>query len=190
VSGFSGQISYFTLLKTQRQLVTELDPFFEILVEERPYHEGRVLLAKDFGERWTLEGGMWIRELDDDDKEGTFNHEYRRYFMTPILHDWPLDKSDLSVTAELWEGERQAVRTYGLEITHDFSDDLQIELGSEYALFKFSPAFGEEREQVRTVYLRGNYDLTENLLADLRLEFESDDSDTYRTLRAGLRWRF
>jgi hypothetical protein len=188
--GLRAQLSYFTLVKTQRQLVTELDPFFSIIREERPYHEWRVLVSKDFGERWTVEGGAWLRELDEDSDESAFNHEFRRFFVTPALHDWPLEGTHASVTAELWEAEDQAVRTYGFDLTQDIGKRVRASVGSEYALFKFSPFFGEEREQVRSVYLRGSADLTSTLRADVALSLESDDRDTYRTLLVGLRWRF
>ncbi|MBI1849557.1 MAG: hypothetical protein HYR85_04380 [Planctomycetes bacterium] len=188
--GWRGQVSYFALVRTQRELVTEFDPFFAVLKEEDAYSEWRMLLSKDLGERLTIEGGVWFRELRQQEDEGAFNHDFRRVYLTPTLHDWPLDDTDLSVTAELWEGENQAVRTYGLEASHVFSKDLRASLGSEYALFKFSPFFGEERQDVRTAFARAYYDVTESLRADVGVEFETDQQDSYRTLRVGLRWRF
>ncbi|MEW6744938.1 MAG: hypothetical protein AB1486_19465 [Planctomycetota bacterium] len=188
--GCSAQASYFTLLTTQRQLVTEFDPFFTILKEERPYHEWRVLLSKDIGERWTVEAGFSLRELRDDDEEGAFNHEYRRFHLTPTLHDWPLSSMDLSLTAELWEAEDQAFRSVGFEAAKDVTDDLRVELGSEFELFKFDPLLGDEREDVRSHYVKGQYELSDAVRTEVGLAFESDEQDTYRTMQVGLRWRF
>jgi hypothetical protein len=189
-SGWRGQLSWFALLRTQKQLVTEFDPFFPLLREENAYSELRALLSKDLGERFTLEGSFASRQLHDDGNEGPFNHEFWRLSLTPTIHDWPVADTDVSVTGELWEGEDRAVRTVAFDVSHDFSKQLRASAGTEYALFEFSPFFGEEREDVETVYLRGFYALTAALRADASVDWETDSLDDYVTVRLGLRWRF
>ncbi|MEW6743650.1 MAG: hypothetical protein AB1486_12915 [Planctomycetota bacterium] len=190
LNSWRGSLQYFALLRTQRTLVTGLDPYTAVMKEERPHQTVNLLLEKDIDSMWTLGGGLSMRELTDDDEESTFNHEWRRLFVTPSLRGWPDQATDLSVTGELWEAEDQLYRTAGFAVGRDFSKDLRAELGSEYALFKFNEALGEEHEQVRTGYLRTRYDLRKDLRVDLDLELERDDQDTYRTLTLGLRWRF
>jgi len=189
-SGWSGQVSYFALLRTERRRVTEIDPFYEVLLEERPYHDARVLVTKDLGGQFSLTGEIAIRELENEGDEGTFNREFRRYSIGPDVHDWPLDGLSLSLTAEAWESDEKRVRTLGAAAAQEIGEDLRIEVGTEYSLFKFDPALGDEREDVRSVYVRGGYDVDESLTADVRLEIDDDDRDTYRTLRVGLLWRF
>lgn len=189
-TGWNGQLSYFTLLDTQKRLVTELDPYYEILLEEDPYHDGRILVSKDMGENFTLTGEVAIRELESDSDEGDFNHEFRRYALVPQVHDWPLEDTEISVTGEIWDTDDENIQTYGFAISHEFDDDIRADLGTEYALYKFDPLLADELDHVRSVYLRGRYDIDEALSVDLRLEIERDDTDTYNTMRVGLLWRF
>jgi hypothetical protein len=189
-NGWTGQFSFYALVNTQRQLVTEIDPYFQILEERRPYDEWRLLLSKDLNDRWTIDGGLWFTELVNSNDEGAFNHDFRRYYLTPTLRDWPWDRMSLSATAEIWWTSDQQVWSYGFDATRRFSDTLRVSAGSEYQLFKFDPLLGGERENVEDLYLRVRWDITKSLQADVGTEFEWDSQDAYRILRLGLGWRF
>src|SRR5262249_61330768 len=65
-NGWSGQVAYYKLFHTQKQLVTELDPYVEILGDYQPFNEWRLLLSKTLSEMWTIDGGIWVRKLEDD----------------------------------------------------------------------------------------------------------------------------
>jgi hypothetical protein len=189
-NGWSGQIAYYKLFHTQKQLVTELDPYVEVLGDEQPFSEWRLLVSKNLSEMWTVDAGIWFRKLEDDGDEGAFNHDFTRYYVTPTMHDWPLDRMSISVTGEFWDAEDQTVATYGFDITKELNDQLRLSLGSVYEMFKFSPFFGDEREDDTTIYLRGRWNMTENVHGDLDLEWETDSLDTYRTVRVAVGWSF
>ncbi len=188
--GLHLDVSYFTLLRTQRALVTEVDPYFLILREERPYDEWRALISQDIGDHVTIEAGFWIRTLREPTDEGVFNREFRRYFLSPRFYGWPDEGTSFSLTGELWNTDDEQIQSLGFDLSQELNEDLEVSFGSEYALYEFDPLFGGEREQVRTFYLRGDWDASDSVRLDLSLEHERDDRDSYRTLRIGCLWRF
>lgn len=180
-ASLGADISWRQLLKTQRQLAKGLDPYFEVLAEERPYYQAQASLWKEIGEQFTLTTGFALRELTDEGDESAFNHEFWRVHVTPTLRlaKW---KSELSVIGELWEAEEQAFRTLGFSARQPLGERLEVVAGSEYSLYKFSPVFGDERDDVRTWFLYTTYDFDENRALGLDFTWEVDDRDTYRTL--------
>ncbi|MEQ8763704.1 MAG: hypothetical protein RL885_07250 [Planctomycetota bacterium] len=188
--GLRADVTYFTLLRTQRRLVTEVDPFSPVLQQENPYDEWRVLLSKTLGEHFTIEGGVWFRELREPSDEGLFNREFRRYYLTPSLVGWPDEGTSLSLTGELWDTDREEIHSVGFDLSQALSDAFEVSFGSEYALYKFDPLLGGEREQVRIFYLRADWDASDSVRFDIALSHERDDQDSYRTLRLGCLWRF
>ncbi len=98
--------------------------------------------------------------------------------------------AEFSLIGELWEAEAQSYRTFGALYSQKIGDKLDIDLGSEYSLYKFSQFFGDENEDVRTWFLRARYDISEK--SSLRIDFswEVDDRDTYKILSFKHVWRF
>ena len=47
-----------------------------------------------------------------------------------------------------------------------------------------------DNEDDTTIYLRGRWDITDNVRGDLDLAWETDSLDTYRTVRVGVAWSF
>ena len=76
--------------------------------------------------------------------------------------------------------------------TNFISDAVSASLGSYYALYQ-TDSFGgvqEERDHVRTLYLRMRWHRTESTTWDARYDIEDAADTTYQTVRLGLTWAF
>lgn len=184
------QISYHELLTTQRDLTTELDPFFSSLLELFPFREAQVLLTKDLGERTTLVVGGDLRRVSDSGDVGRFNRDFERYHATGVRRDVVASGVSVSVSAEAWSGEDD-VRTWGASVDAPLAEHLDFSLGSFFSLYKFDIGVDdEERQDVRTNYLRLKQGWSERTSIEVSYEFEDNDLADVHILRLGLSHRF
>lgn len=182
--------SWFQLLKTQRDLAPEIDPFFTTLFELFPYYQARLLASKGFGEHLNVQAGLDVRRVDDEDDVGRFNRDVDRAFTTVTVADVTPARVDLSVTGESWNGAGSDIRTWGLDVTKRFGDDVRASVGSYYQLYKVDSFSVEERDHVRTAYALLRWHRTKATTWDVRYEIEDADDDTFQTARVGFSWSF
>jgi hypothetical protein len=191
-SDFSLTASWFRLLTAQKDQSLELDPYFTTLGELFPYHQGRVLASKGFGEHVNVQTGLDVRKVSDEDDQGQFNRDSNRIFATVTLIQLLPGDLDLSLTGERWNGDGSDIDTWGFDLSRRFGAKVTASLGSDYALYKFD-TFGdvqEERDNVRTAYLRVRWHRTETTTWDARYDIEDAAGTTYQTVRLGLTWAF
>lgn len=189
-AGLTLDLSYFQLLRTRKELVLELDPFFNALHEERPYHQVGVLGSKTLGEHFVLEAGLDARRVRDRADVGEFNRDFTRGHGTARVDDLLLEGLSLGATADLWSSNGQQVHTWGFDAAQKFAKTWRAELGSYYSLYKFDLQLDRERDHVRTYYAKLRHDPSKALTFSLQYELEDNDLDTYHALRAEAVWRF
>jgi hypothetical protein len=63
---------------TQQDRALEIDPYFTTLGELFPYHQGRLLASKGFGEHVNVQGVSTCATVEDQDDEGQFSTAMRR----------------------------------------------------------------------------------------------------------------
>jgi hypothetical protein len=186
------QAAFYELLQTQSELPLEIDPFYDQLLDYAPFYSMQLLASKGIAEWLSLQGGADLRRVSDSDDVGQFNRDLDRYYATAVLdgEPWePLADFALSLTGESWDSDGEEIRSYGADLACERGRS-ETSLGSYYSLYKFDVVSGEEREDVRTYYLRFARELGAATNADVRYEFEDSEFDDYHTLRLGLTWRF
>jgi len=183
-------LSYYELLRTQKGLGLELDPFFTTLFEQFPYRQARLLASKALGEALLLQGGADVRRVSDDSDVGQFNRDFERTFLTATVGEALPMRLSLSVTGEVWNSRNTDISTWGVDLSRSFGKSVDASLGSYYALFKYDLFSIEERDDVRTYYLVLRWKRTGASAFDLRYEFEDGDLGDCQTLRLGARWQF
>lgn len=186
----SFQASYYELLEAQRNFAFELNPFFSSLQTYFPYNQIGGLISKGIGDAFELELGANVRRVDDDADIGQFNRDFERYFMTASAHDVLAEGLALSLTGDVYESEGQDIRTWGADVSRAFDEQFELSGGTYYSLFKYDLFLDEEREDVRTYFLRLRYRRSKSLRFDIGYEYEDDDQDEYHQLRVGSRWNF
>jgi hypothetical protein len=184
------QVSYYQLLRTQRELVVELDPFFSALQELFPYRQIGLLASKGLWQRLDVQVGVDLRRVSDQDDIGQFNRDYDRWFTTLTVRDVLADGLSVGITADHWNSDAQDVRTWGADAGYRLDAALDLSAGTYYSLYKFDLLLNRERDDVRTYYARLRYKTSRSVTLDLSYEIEDDDFDLYHTLRMGMSWRF
>ena len=184
------RFSYYELLEPQRALVTELDPFFEQLLDYEPFRQANANLSQPLGEHTVLDVGLDLRRVSDSGDVGEFNREWERYYATATRSDLWKPGLALAVTVDLWDDEDRDVHSFGADLSYDPETRWKTSVGTYYSLYKYVFLQLDERDDVRTYYLRTSYDLSESTDLEFLYEYEDDDLDGYHTLRLGARWRF
>jgi hypothetical protein len=183
------QVNFYRLLEEQKSLALELDPFFETLMTLEPFDQTRVSASKGFGEHVRTLAGVDFRRVLDAGDVGPFNHDFDRVFGTLTLPQALPGELTLSLTAESWSDDQSDFRTWGADLSRAWQD-VDASVGSYYALFKFDPFNGSERDDVRTYYALVRWHVTHDHTLQLRYEHEEQDIDDFDSLRWGVTWRF
>jgi hypothetical protein len=187
---FLFQASFHQSVATIRQLAIELDPFFSVVQELRPFWEVDLRASKGLGPHLVVDGGISLRQLDRSSDEGSFNHDFRRYYLTPATRDWPFRGTTISVTGEVWDSQDNQIFSVGGEVSQRFAKVIQVSAGSSYYLYRFDFFSDEERTHVRTFFGRLDYQLAKDLRLFGLYQYERDDLFTYHTVEVGLRYSF
>ena len=174
----------------KKQFVTELDPYFAVLQDSFAYHQVDVLISKAFGKRFAGDLGFTSRQLDDEGNEGAFNREYIRAWVTFSSTRWPAENLDLSFTGDYWDGDDDDAFSLGAELTWHVNDELDLDLGTYYSLYKYDLAVVDEREDATTFYLKARWRFAEGFRFDGRYEYETGDEGEFHLLWLGLTWTF
>jgi len=182
--------SYFRLFTTQRDLALEADPFYDSLREYYPFEQASLLLARDFGDRWALEGGADVRRVLDQDDVGEFNRDFERGFVTATIFEGIPGDLTLSVSADVWYADDNETESFGAEFSRALTESSKVSLGTNYSLYKYDFFLDSEKENVRTWYVRWRKRARTGVGLDILYEFEEDDTDEYNTLRVVVSWRF
>ncbi|MHC5065179.1 MAG: hypothetical protein ACYTG5_14525 [Planctomycetota bacterium] len=184
------RVRYYQLLKTQRALATEFDPFFDSAFEYYPYYQFQSELSKGFGDHFFLSGGGAIRRVTDSDDEGEFNREFSRVFVSPDFEDIGVEGLSLSLPVDYWGTEEgEDVVSYGADLSMQFNEEYYSSVGTDYSLYKDDLQSGRERERVRTFYVRGEYK-GDPFRITLGYEYEHASEDNYHEFNARMIWSF
>jgi hypothetical protein len=182
--------SWYELLEPQGTLANELDPFTSSTFQLNPYKQGRFLISKGFGESLILEGGADIRRISADSDQGEFNHDFERYHLASTFLDVGDTGVDVTATLESLRSGATDIDTWSLDLEKELKEGTRLNLGSDYALYKYDQFLDSERDNVRSYYIGLRHSWREDLVMDLDYVYENDDLDEYNTIRLGLRWSF
>lgn len=184
------RLGYYQLLTAQKALVTELDPFFEQLLEYEPYRETNFNLSHVFGTHTTVDAGFDLRRVSESGDVGEFNRNWQRFYATATFSDVAAKGLAFSVTADRWDDSSRDINTFGADLSYAVEKKWKASIGSYFSMYKYDFLELDERDDVRTYYLRTTYDLTARTELEFLYEFEDADLDTFNTVRLGARWRF
>jgi hypothetical protein len=133
---------------------------------------------------------MDLRRVSDEDDIGDFNRDFERYFLRANLDDTLPAELDLGVVGEVWVSDGSDITTWGLDLERKFGAALEASAGTLFALYQFDVATEEERQDVRTWFLRMRWKRTKSTTVDAEYNYEDSDGTDFHTLRLGATWRF
>jgi hypothetical protein len=184
------RVSYYQLLETQTANANEIDPYFEELFEYFPYRQATLNVARPIGEKTSVDVGFDMRRITDSDDVGEFNRDWERYYATLTQDEVFQPEISVSVTVDFWDDDDRDTNSFGADVTYAPDDRWESSIGTYYSLYKYDFLEFDERDDVRTYYLRAGYELSQSVDLDFRYEYENDDFETYHTLRLGALWQF
>lgn len=188
--GIDGSLTYRELLSTQSAQTTEFDPYSPILVTYAPYRQIEALATKQFGERWAVSAGCDARQLRDDGAESQFNREYTRFYAGPSVQKLFGKDLTLSGNAERWNAIDGDYTTFSGDLRWRASPLTTATMGTSYARFAYDAFAAEERDNVRSWYLRVQHRPKPDLRIDGTIAHEQNDIDSYVHFRIGATWTF
>jgi hypothetical protein len=173
----------------ENETVTDLDPYFAITQDLRPYGDAFLAGSKTLSPRVTVEAGAAARALFDGDDEGVYNREWARVFGTVVTTDWPARGWSLSGTVE-WYGGDDEVTALGAAAEWRPSRRWRVAFGTDFSLWRVDLYADEERKESRGWYLRASHRPNDLWRFDLSVRLETDDDDEWLTATAGVRRDF
>ena len=182
-------LRYYRLLDTQADLALPLDLLFAVLFELFPYHQATFLASKEW-ETFGIELGADLRRVDESDDVGTFNRDFDRFHATGTLRDLLPEPWTFSATAELWDSPSDRIESWGADFSRRVRRGWDASIGTYYSLFKYDFQVQEERDHVRTSYLRLGYRTGAAWRFGLRYDFERNDFDDFHRLQLETTWSF
>jgi hypothetical protein len=183
---FMIMLSYYELLKAEEVLPFEFDKYYSTVFSYSPYQRGSVIVHQGIGEHLFFDYGYDFRDLEENEEETTFNHEFDHYFGTVTLAGLLADGLSFSVTSDAYETPSdENIKSYGGNINYKFNDKLTASSGTCYSQYKYDFVFDDEKEKVRTDYAKIKF-LPTNKAWRLGLDYsrEYTDENDFSSFRA------
>jgi len=181
---------YTALLDDQGFQVIDLDYFTPIMGTYFQYDQFEISAQKDLGENAYVAGGVQLREMRHDSNEGLFNHEFRRYYLTPGISDWPWEGFDGNLTFEFWDAYGDDYLTYGGDIKQVLNDEWLVSTGLLYQLYRYDTFVQKERENVYVAYAKLTWDATDDMRVWGMYQYEDGDTEDFSTFMLNARLNF
>lgn len=188
--GFFIQGSYFEQLETLGGYALEFDPFYTATGALYPYQQSSINGTKEFSDNFMVGGGLSTRDLTDEDDKGPYNHEFNSWYINPIISNFPIEDTQISITNEVFDTSNNDISTLSAVISHKCSKKLKSSIGTYYSLYKYDYYQNEEKDKVRTYFVGFEYKLRKGVKATFDYEFESDGFDRYANIKFGLAYPF
>ena len=182
--------SFYRLLTTQFALPLEFDWFSTSLFQLQPYTQVQLTGSKRWSNRYRLEGGADLRRVTETVDVGTYNRDVDRFYVTGTVEKIFSDSTALSLTADTWDGNGREYDTFSGDVTQVFSKDTRGSLGTFFALYSVDLQTGEEREDVRTWFVRLDHRFDDAWRLEGRYDFENTSIADFHVLRLRLVWSF
>ncbi|MGR3310265.1 MAG: hypothetical protein ACUZ77_05755 [Candidatus Brocadiales bacterium] len=184
------KFSFFRQLKTLNDFSIEFDEYFFLMGSYFAFSQYKFDVYKGLGKYLGIDLGLSIRDMDNNGREGAFNHEFNRYYGTLLINDYPFKGTSFSFTGEEDHTSTDKVRTFGVDARQAFNKRLSFGIGTYYTLYKFDFRTKTERDNVRTVYTNIKWNLLKRWKVVFGYEVEFLDSETFHTVDTSLKFTF
>lgn len=181
-------IDYRELLTTQRAQVNELDPYYEMMAEYRPYRQLDASVNTDLGDNLTWNVGSSVRRLSDQSEAGTYNREFERVYTDVDIHAFGVNGLSFSIGGDYWNAQGEGFQTFRGDVEYRPDANVRVILGTGYDLFRYDSFANTERVHVRSIYLQTDYRLSARTRLDAAYEYDRDDLDEFHLFRLGVTW--
>jgi hypothetical protein len=167
-----------------------LDPYASFLMDLEPYVDLTVRASKGFGNYFSIDGSFTARELVGSGVETTYNHEFKRAEVAPVLRNWPLPGLTLRISGDYWNSDAENFWTWGGDLSLPLHRVLTLTFGTSYSLYSVDQFTGEEHDRVRLYTLALKWQVTRVSCIEARITREENPIDTFHIVEMGFRHAF
>jgi hypothetical protein len=167
-----------------------IDPYATFMMDLEPYVDLQLRASKGFGSIFSIDALFSSRQFVRSGVETTFNHEFKRFEIAPLLRGWPLEELSLRLSGDYWKSSGDDFWTLSGDLTWALHRDIVLFLGSSYALYSIDTFTGEEHDRVRTYTLALTWKFSKSSVIDARFSIERNAVDRFRILEFGFRHAF
>jgi hypothetical protein len=182
---------FYELFDRLVNVANEISPYVPLLGSYEPFVLATLRATCRPGERWVFQGGLSYRALEDESDEGTFNHEYWRYYAGATRLGVLAEQMDLTVTVNGYTGSSGPdVVAVTTAVDYKFSAKVRGSAGIDYSYYKYIWQQGSERDNVWTYYVNVDWQIRPKVDLDAGFSIDVDDLFTYTQLTLRLTVRF
>jgi len=182
---------FYELFERLVNVANEISPYVPLLGSYEPFLLVGIRGSYRPDDLWVFQGGFSYRGLEDQQDEGTFNHEYWRYFLGVTRLRAFVEELDITVTANGYAGT-DGPDVFALTAALDYKVDSEVTVsgGIDYSYYKYVWAQGSERDNVWTYYIEVEWRFKPKMTLDAGISIDVDDLMTYTELTIRFTWRF
>jgi hypothetical protein len=182
---------YDQLFERLVNVANEISPYVPLLGAYDPFLVASLRANYRPDDDWAFVAGISYRALEDEDDEGTFNHEYWQYQAGATRLGLLLEKLDATLTANGYTSDA-GPDTFVLTGSLDYRLNANVSVtgGIDYAYYKYIVQQGTERDNVWTYYVNVEWEIRPKMELDAGISVDVDDLFTYTqfTLRFTVRF--
>jgi hypothetical protein len=182
---------YDQLFERLVNVANEISPYVPLLGSYEPFLLASIRANYRPDDDWVFIAGVSYRALEDDDDEGTFNHEYWQYQAGATRLGLMLEKLDLTLTVNGYSSDvGPDVFALTGNVDYRLSAKVSVSGGIDYAYYKYIVQQGTEQDNVWTYYVNVEWEIRPKMDLDAGISVDVDDLFTYTqfTLRFTVRF--
>lgn len=167
-------------------VATELSPLAAVLGDVAPYWHGLAEVYRRFGSDVEVGVGAARRFLEEESDEGAYNREYRRYFASLHVERFLGPELDAGVRGDVWDPGAGALTAFGGFVGWDYAGSGRVEVGTDFALYRFDLFAGREYIEDRQYYVRAEQAVVDGLKVRARYARDTSQYGTDHLIEVGL----
>lgn len=186
---FKLNLKVFRLLERYDIRVPDLDTYSILGTYER-FTEYSINATKGLGKHFMADSGLSWRKLDDPQGVSAFNHGFKRVYVALNSSDLIHQGLSLAASGNYYRGEDSMLRDnyFGGSLSAAqklLNKKLTLSAGTDYYLYHFNYATGNESQDVQTFFARAEFKATKTMRLKSSYGFENSN-DAYHTLKLAL----
>ena len=178
------------LFASEKALAYAIDPYALFLMDVEPYVQWTLRASQALGAKFGIDFSVTQRKFVRGSEDEIYNHEFIHASLSPRADEWPVPGLSLSLSADYWRSTGDDYWTAGGDVSYKIHPLVAIGAGTSYALYTIDVFSGEERDRARLFYASLRWKLPPSSVLDVRVSWERNAIDRFRTVEVGARHEF
>ncbi len=164
-----------------------IDPYATFMMDLQPYMDLSLRASKGFGGVVEIDALFTSRQLVRNGVETTYNHEFKRVELSPLLRNWPIEDVSVRVSLDYWNSSGDDFWTFSGDVSWELHRNILLTAGSSYALYSIDSFTGEEHDRVRTYSVALRWTVSKGSVIEMRFTYDQNAIHNFRIFQFGFR---